>query len=35
MGISKGGFLALYASLKRLQRVYGPKDLEFAAYIPF
>jgi dienelactone hydrolase len=35
MGFSKGGFVALYASLKRFQRVYGPKGLEFAAYIPF
>jgi dienelactone hydrolase len=35
MGFSKGGFVALYASLRRFQRVYGPKGLEFAAYIPF
>jgi len=35
MGFSKGGFVALYASLKRFLRVYGPKGLEFAAYIPF
>jgi dienelactone hydrolase len=34
-GFSKGAFVALYASLKRFQRVYGPKGLEFAAYIPF
>jgi hypothetical protein len=27
--------VALYASLKRFQRVYGPKSLEFAAYLPF
>src|SRR5580704_14990037 len=35
MGFSKGGFVALYASLRRFQRIYGPKGLEFAAYIPF
>jgi len=35
MGFSKGGFVALYASLKRFQRIYGPKGLGFAAYIPF
>jgi len=35
MGFSKGGFVALYASLKRFQRIYAPNGLEFAAYIPF
>jgi dienelactone hydrolase len=35
MGFSKGGFVALYASLKRFQGIYGSKGLEFAAYIPF
>ena len=35
MGFSKGGFVALYASLKRFQRMHGPADVEFAAYIPF
>jgi predicted esterase len=35
MGFSKGGLVALYASLTRFQRVYGSKGLEFAAYIPF
>jgi dienelactone hydrolase len=35
MDFSKGGFVALYASLKRFQRMYGPTNVEFAAYIPF
>jgi dienelactone hydrolase len=35
MGFSKGGFAALYAALKRFQRMYGSPDIEFAAYIPF
>ena len=35
LGFSKGGFVALYASLKRFQRVHGTTGLEFAAYIPF
>jgi dienelactone hydrolase len=35
MGFSKGGFVALYASLKRFQRMHGPAGVEFAAYIPF
>jgi dienelactone hydrolase len=35
MGFSKGGFAALYASLKRFQRMYGSPDIEFAAYVPF
>jgi len=35
LGFSKGGFVALYASLKRFQRVYGTMGLEFAAYLPF
>ena len=35
MGFSRGGSVALYASLKRFQRMYGPAGLEFAAYIPF
>jgi dienelactone hydrolase len=35
MGFSKGGFVALYASLKRFQRMHGPTNIEFAAYIPF
>jgi dienelactone hydrolase len=32
MGFSKGGFVALYASLRRFQRIHGPAGVEFAAY---
>jgi dienelactone hydrolase len=35
MGFSRGGQSALYASMKRFQRMHGPTNLEFAAYIPF
>jgi dienelactone hydrolase len=35
MGFSKGGFAALYASLRRFQRAYGSPGIEFAAYMPF
>ena len=35
MGFSKGGFVALYPSMRRFQRVYGPANSKFAAYIPF
>src|SRR5713101_6198513 len=35
MGFSKGGVTALYASMKRFQRVHGPAGVEFAAYMPF
>jgi len=34
MGFSKGGVTALYASLKRFQRMHGPAGVEFAAYVP-
>ncbi len=35
MGFSRGGSVALYASLSRFQRMYGRAGLEFTAYIPF
>lgn len=35
MGFSKGGFVALYSSMRRFQRAYGTPGLEFAAFIPF
>jgi dienelactone hydrolase len=35
MGFSKGGFAALYASLKRFQRMYASPGVDFAAYVPF
>jgi dienelactone hydrolase len=35
MGGSRGGRIALYASLKRFQRLYGTPGLEFAVYLPF
>ncbi len=34
MGFSKGGVTALYASLKRFQRMWGTPGVEFAAYLP-
>lgn len=34
-GFSRGGVVALYAGLRRFQRLHGPAGLEFAAYIPF
>ncbi len=35
MGFSKGGFVALYSSMRRFQRSYGPTNVEFTAYFPF
>jgi dienelactone hydrolase len=35
IGFSRGGQAALYASLKRFQRMHGPTNAEFAAYIVF
>ena len=34
-GASRGGIVALYASMKRFQRMHGPSGAEFAAYFPF
>jgi len=35
IGFSRGGQAALYASVKRFQRMHGPADAAFAAYVPF
>jgi dienelactone hydrolase len=35
MGFSKGGFVALYSSLKRFQRMHAPAGLQFAAHVAF
>jgi dienelactone hydrolase len=35
MGFSKGGFAALYSSMKRFQRLWCAPGIEFAAYISF
>lgn len=35
MGFSRGGQAALYAGLKRFQRMHGTPGVEFAAFIPF
>jgi dienelactone hydrolase len=35
MGFSRGGQAALYASLKRFNKMWNRSGLEFAAYIPF
>jgi dienelactone hydrolase len=33
MGFSRGGQVALYASLKRFKRMHSPSDIEFAVYL--
>jgi dienelactone hydrolase len=35
IGFSRGGQSALYASLRRFQKMHGAQGIEFAAYIPF
>jgi|GEM_PF-214627 len=35
IGFSRGGLVALYASLKRFKRTHAPGDIEFAAYVGF
>lgn len=35
MGFSKGGDVALHASMKRFQRMYSSPGIEFAAFVPF
>ncbi len=35
MGFSKGGVVALYSSLVRFQRAWGPAGRQFAAHLPF
>jgi dienelactone hydrolase len=35
MGFSRGGQAALYASLKRFNRLWNKSGVEFAAYVPF
>jgi dienelactone hydrolase len=35
LGFSKGGFAALYSSMRRFQKMWAPGGLEFAAYLAF
>jgi dienelactone hydrolase len=35
MGFSRGGYVSLYASLIRFQRMHGPANAQFAAYLAF
>jgi dienelactone hydrolase len=35
MGFSRGGYVSLYASLLRFQRMHGPANAQFAAYLAF
>jgi len=35
MGFSKGGFAALYSSMRRFQEMWAPANVEFSAYFPF
>jgi len=35
MGFSRGGQATLYSSMKRFQQLYGPTNVQFAAYIVF
>ena len=35
LGTSRGGQIALYASVKRFQRMYAPPGVQFAAYLSF